>query len=172
MNKNRWPIQLAAFPYALPLLINWQIADHSGDAYWQEYEKALDTYLASHDETLPLNQRYSELKKSKELFEKLYLKGDRHIGTSLALVRINTELDDHQSALDAIEKMLQIMPWLTEPLPESLQIQINRPFLAPIAIYDKKILQGDLGQWIQSSILDALDILDQSQSKKANIESF
>ncbi|MBK1654775.1 hypothetical protein [Allochromatium vinosum] len=163
MNQKRWPTQLADFPYALPLLIGWQIADHSGDVYWPEYEQALNTYLTSQDQGLSLIERYSQLKKSRDLFTALYAKGDRHIGTSLALVRIHYELDEHQQALDAIEQMLQMMPWLAETLPESLQIQINRPFLAPIASYDKRHLEGDLGQWIQAAVLEALDVLDRKQ---------
>lgn len=163
MNQNRWPTQLAAFPYAQPLLIGWQIADHSRDACWTEYETALNIYLTSQDETVPLNKRHEALRKSGQLFSDLYAKGDRHIGTSLALVRIYSELGEHQSALDAIENMLQMMPWLTESLPESLQIQVNRPFLAPIANYDKQTLQGDLGQWIQASVLAAIEELDQYQ---------
>ena len=163
MNQKRWPTQLADFPYALPLLIGWQIADHSGDVYWPEYEQALNTYLTSQDQGLSLSERYSQLRKSRDLFTALYAKGDRHIGTSLALVRIHSELDEHQQALDAIEQMLQMMPWLAETLPESLQIQINRPFLAPIASYDKRHLEGDLGQWIQAAVLEALDVLDRKQ---------
>ena len=161
MNQQRWPTQLASFPYAQPLLIGWQIADHSRDEHWSEYEKALNTYLSSQDEALPLNKRYAELQKSKDLFVELYAKGDRHIGTSLALVRIYSELGEHQAALEAIEQMLQMMPWLTESLPETLQIHINRPFLAPIADYDERMLQDDLGQWIQKSVLAALEVLDQ-----------
>jgi tetratricopeptide (TPR) repeat protein len=163
MNQQLWPKKLAAFPYAQPLLIGWQIADHSKDEHWSEYEKALDNYLYSQNEALPLNKRYAELQKSKDLFVDLYAKGDRHIGTSLALVRIYSELGEHQAALEAIEQMLQMMPWLTEPLPESLQIQINRPFLAPIATYDGRMLRGDLGEWIQAAVLEAFEFLEGSQ---------
>lgn len=154
MIQSRWQTHLAVFPYAQPLLIGWQIADRSEDIYWLEYEKALNTYLSSQDDKFPLSQRYAQLQESKTLFTNLYAKGDVHIGTSLALVRIFLELGEHQSAVDAIEKMLEIMPWLAEPLPESLQLQVNRPFLAPVAVYDKKPLQDDLGQWIQNAILE------------------
>lgn len=160
MNRNRWPIQLAAFPYAQPLLIGWQIADHSRDTHWPEYEQALDCYLASQDESFSLGERYAELHKSKELFDRLYAKGDGHIGTSFALARINSELGDHQAALTAIERMLQLMPWLAEQLPENLQLNINRPFLAPIASFDNRVVQGDLGQWIQAAIIEAMDCLE------------
>lgn len=163
MNQKRWPTQLAEFPYAMPLLIGWQIADHSKDIYWPEYEQALDVYLASQDQKLLLNERYRQLRKSKDLFAALYAKGDRHIGTSLALARINLELDENQQALDVIEQMLQMMPWLADTLPESLQIQINRPFLAPIASYDRRHLESDLGKWIQAAVLEILDILDRHQ---------
>jgi len=161
MNPNRWPTQLAAFPYAQPLLIGWQIADHSRDLYWPEYEQALNTYLASQDESCSLGERHGWLIKSKELFQALAAKGDAHIGTSLALIRLHSELGDRQAAQDALEQMLQIMPWLADPLPERLQIQINRPFLAPIAAFDDRVVQDDLGQWIQAAVLEALEKLDE-----------
>ena len=160
MNQNRWPTQLAAYPYAQPLLIGWQIADHSRDLYWPEYEQALNTYLASQDETCSLGERHGCLIKSKDQFQALAAKGDAHLGTSLALIRLYSELGERQAALDVIEKMLQLMPWLAEPLPESLQIHVNRPFLAPIAVFDDRFVQGDLGQWIQAAVLEALDSLE------------
>lgn len=160
MNQNRWPTQLAAYPYAQPLLIGWQIADHSRDVYWPEYEQALNTYLASQDESCSIGERHGWLIKSKEQFQALAAKGDAHIGTSLALIRLHSELGERQAAQDALEQMLQIMPWLAEPLPESLQIQINRPFLAPIAAFDDRFVQGDLVQWIQAAILEALETLE------------
>ena len=48
------------------------------------------------------------------------------------------------------------MPWLAEPLPDDLQIHINRPFLAPLAMFDERFVEGDLGQWIQAAIIAAL----------------
>ncbi|MFD2112987.1 hypothetical protein [Thiorhodococcus fuscus] len=162
MNQNRWPIQLAAYPYAQPLLIGWQIADHSGDLHWPEYEQALNAYLASQDETCSVGERREWLNKSLDQFRALAAKGDSHIGTGLALVRLNAELGDRQAAMDAIEKILQVMPWLADPLPDELQIQINRPFLAPIASFDGRFVQGDLGQWLQTAIMDALAVLDKN----------
>lgn len=160
MNQNRWPTQLAAYPYAQPLLIGWQIADHSRDLYWPEYEQALNTYLASQDETCSLGERHKWLIESKNQFQALVAKGDAHIGTSLAMIRLHSELGEQQAALDVIEKMLQLMPWLAETLPDSLQIHVNRPFLAPIAEFDDRFVQGDIGQWIQAAILEALERLD------------
>jgi hypothetical protein len=57
MNQRRWPTQLAAYPYAQPLLIGWQIADRERDVYWNDYEPALEAYLASQDETLTDEER-------------------------------------------------------------------------------------------------------------------
>jgi len=163
MNKNRWLTQLAAYPYAQPLLIGWQIADYSMDLYWPEYEQALNIYLASQDEACSIGERYEWLNKSREQFRSLAAKGDSHIGTGLALVRLNAELGDRQAAMNAIENILQVMPWLAEPLPDELQIQINRPFLAPLLDFDNRLLQGDLGQWLQAAILEALEVLGRGE---------
>lgn len=160
MNKNRWPTQLAAYPYAQPLLIGWQIADHSRDLYWSEYEQALNTYLASQDDACSSDERQERLTKSREQFQALFAKGDGHIGTGLALIRVNTELGNHQAAMNAVEQILEVMPWFAETLPDDLQIQINRPFLAPIAAFDSRFVEDNLGKWLQEAIMDALDLLD------------
>ncbi|MTW20640.1 hypothetical protein [Allochromatium palmeri] len=156
MNQHRWPTQLAAYPYAQPLLIGWQIADRARDIHWSDYEQALDAYLASQDETCSLNERHSRLIKSRDQFQALNANGDQHIGTSLALIRLHAELGDSQAVLDAITQMLELMPWLADSLPDDLQIHINRPFLAPIAAFDHRQVEGDLGQWIQAAIMEAL----------------
>lgn len=161
MNQRRWPIQLAVYPYALPLLTEWQTADHSRDLYWPEYEQALEAYLHSQDESKPLGDRYGWLTRSRDQFRALAEKGDAHIGTNLALIRVNLELDDRLAAMDAMEAMLELMPWFRDPLPDSLQLHINRPFLAPIALFDQQVVVGTLGQWLQSSILAALHSLSQ-----------
>lgn len=156
MNQNRWPTQLASYPYAQPLLIGWQIADRSSDIHWPEYEQALNHYLASQDESYSLHERHAQLIKSRDGFQALAAKGDQHIGTGLALIRIHFELNERQAVLDAITQMLDTMPWLAEPLPDDLQIHINRPFLAPLAMFDERFVEGDLGQWIQAAIIAAL----------------
>ncbi|MBK1720386.1 hypothetical protein CKO27_22620 [Thiocystis violacea] len=163
MNQNRWPTQLASYSYAQPLLIGWQIADHSIDPYWPEYEQALNTYLASQDETCTLGERYGWLNKSRNQFHALATKGDGHIGTSLALIRLNSELGNCQAAMDTIEQMLKLMPWLAEALPDDLQIHINRPFLAPIASFDNRFVEGDLGQWLQAAIMETLETLEKQE---------
>ena len=163
MNQRRWPTQLAAYPYAQPLLIGWQIADRERDAYWNDYEQALDAYLASQDETLTDEERRNWLLTSRERFQALAARGDRHIGTSLALIRIHSELGEPQAVVQAIEQMLDIMPWLAEPLPDELELHVNRPFIAPLADFDQKqVFDSDLGQWIQSGIMTALETADRT----------
>ncbi|BCU07443.1 hypothetical protein [Allochromatium tepidum] len=163
MNQRRWPTQLAAYPYAQPLLIGWQIADRERDAYWNDYEQALDAYLASQDETLTDEERRNWLLTSRERFQALAARGDRHIGTSLALIRIHSELGEPQAVIQAIEQMLDIMPWLAEPLPDELELHVNRPFIAPLADFDQKqVFDSDLGQWIQSGVMTALETADRT----------
>lgn len=163
MNPNRWPQQLAAYPYAQPLLIGWQIADHTRDRFWTEYERALDTYLASQDRDKSPAEQRDWLMKSKEAFQRLVAKGDGHIGTHFALVRIQAELGDRQAAMDAIQTLLQAMPWLVEPLPDELELQINRPFVAPTASYDGRGAEDGLGPWLQLSLREALDELERPE---------
>ena len=161
MTQRRWPTQLAAYPYAQPLLIGWQIADRERDVYWTDYEQALDAYLAAQDETLTDEERQTWILTSRERFRALAAKGDRHIGTSLALIRIHSELGEPQGVLQVIEQMLDIMPWMAEPLPDSLEIHVNRPFLAPLPSFDHTpVFDGDLGNWIQSGIMTALEAAD------------
>lgn len=161
MTQRRWPTQLAAYPYAQPQLIGWQIADREQDVYWPDYEQALDAYLAAQDENLTDEERQNWLATSRDGFLSLAAKGDRHIGTSLALIRIHSELGEPQGVQQAIEQMLDIMPWLAEPLPDELELQISRPFLAPLASFeDKQVLDGELGNWIQSGIMAALEAAD------------
>lgn len=160
LNKNSWVSQLNAFPYAQPLMIGWQISDHSKDAYWSEYEQALNTYLSSLDEQNALGERYQNLLKSLKLFQALAEKGDAHLGTSLALIRINFELGNSQEATHAMDKLLQIMPWFSDPIPDELQISINRPFLPPISSFDHRHVNDNLAQWIQAALQEVLMLLD------------
>ena len=163
MIQHRWPTQLAVYPYAQPLMIGWQIADRERDVYWNDYEQALDAYLAAQDENLPDAERQSWLLTSRERFQALAAKGDRHIGTSLALIRIHSELGEPQAVIQAIEQLLDIMPWMAETLPDELEIHINRPFLAPLARFDySQVFEGDLGNWIQSGIMTALETADRA----------
>ena len=161
MKQNHWPNKLAEFLYAEPLVIGWQISDHSKDQYWLEYEKALDMYLESQDEAIPIKKRYEALRSSRDLFLDLSKKGDAHIGTFFALIRIHAELGDSELAKTTITQMLQVMPWLADPLPDELQIQINRPFLMPIASFDQRAVEGTLGQWLQLAVIEALESIDQ-----------
>lgn len=165
MKKKRWPTQFSAYPYARPLINSWLQDDHIQDQYWPEYEQAIENYLVAQDENFSLGDRYNFLLKSKEQFQALAKKGDKHIGTSLALVRISFELEDFVSAQKAIDDMLIIMPWLTETLPETLKIHINRPFLAPMADFDEKIVFGSLVNWLQSAVNYSLAFLSKNQNQ-------
>lgn len=160
MNPILWSAKLASYPYAQPLLIGWQIADHARDRYWAEYERALNQYLDVRDQEVSLDVRHARLLACLQQFQALADSGDGHIGTGLALVRLNVELGDRQGAVDAIERLLQVMPWLAEQLPKELQIQINRPFLAPIASCDHRPVDGGLASWLQESLREALDVLE------------
>lgn len=163
MNPSHWSTQLAVYPYAQPLLIGWQIADHSRDYHWPEYEQALNAYLASQDAAHSEDERQAWLHASQERFTALAANGDAHIGTSFALIRINAELGERQAALDAIEQLLQIMPWLAEPLPEELQLQINRPFVAPLAAFDLRPVEDGLGEWLQAGLRESLETLERPE---------
>ncbi len=159
MNPQSWTTQLAGYPYARPLMIIWQIADRSQDPHWQEYETALSTYLEAQGPECGQERRTQLLTEAKSQFERLASLGDGHIGTRLALIRLNVELEDHPAAVTAVERLLQVMPWLSDPLPDDVTIQINRPFLAPIPEYDLLEAQEGLGQWLQAAISTARDQL-------------
>ncbi|AFL72926.1 hypothetical protein [Thiocystis violascens] len=157
MNQAIWPLRLAAYPYAQPLLIGWQIADRSKDVYWIAYETALNLYLLAQDETRPLNDRYRFLLESQERFRNLLAQGDGHLATHLVLIRILLDLGERQAAVGRLENLLREMTWLAEPLHEDLQISINRPFLPPASDFDHRELQSDLGKWLQASVIETLE---------------
>ncbi|QIK38178.1 hypothetical protein GWK36_09530 [Caldichromatium japonicum] len=172
MTQAHWPTHLAAYPYAQSSLIGWQIADREGDPYWNDYEQALDAYLASQDASLSNEERQAWFLKGRDLFQALSDRGDRHIGTSLALIRIYSELGEPQRVLAAIEQMLELMPWLAEPLPLGLELQINRPFIAPLSdLEQSEILENELGQWLQSGIMAALEAADRALAEAQDTSS-
>ncbi|EGV30541.1 hypothetical protein ThidrDRAFT_2742 [Thiorhodococcus drewsii AZ1] len=160
MNPIPWSAKLASFPYAQPFLIGWQIADHSRDKYWAAYEQALNGYLELREQSGSLSEQKNAIRQSLKQFQELAASGDGHIGTGLALIRLNADLGDRQAAIDAIDQLLQVMPWLAEQLPKELQIQINRPFLAPIESFDHRMVEGGLADWLQASLREALDVLE------------
>ena len=161
MKNSNWQTQLAFFYYTKNIIDDWIASNYSKDKYWIKYQKALDIYLNSKnpDSNSNFGADREKLNQSYEIFQELYKEGDRHIGTSLALVRISIELGRKQDAVDHIAHMLTLMPWLNEPLPETLKINISRPFLAPIAQYEQVEIQISLAKWMQAAILDARTML-------------
>lgn len=162
MHQNIWQSKLAGYPYAQSLMNNWMTLDHSEDVNWKEYEEALNIYLLSQDTGSSLKRRYELLIESQKCFQDLYEKGDTHLGTRLALVRLYSELGENQAAMNMLGSIIEFMPWLAEPLPENLRLHINRPFISPIASFDHREMQDSLGQWFQEALLETLDKLENS----------
>lgn len=159
-----WSLRLSNYHYAQPLLIGWQIADHSKDERWQDYQAALDCYLLSQDQKLPLTARYQRLFESLQRFHHLIEAGDGHLATHMVLIRILFDLGEQQSAVHQIEELVQKMTWLLEPLHEDLRIHINRPFLPLTYDFDQRPVQGDIGTWVQAAVIEALETKRASSS--------
>lgn len=156
-NKLGWPSRFAVFFYATSLVDDWQQTDRSQDLHWPAYEAALDAYLISQDNKLSLANRYASLTDSRERFLQLVAKGDDHLATQLTLIRIHADLEEIPDAIDGIHCILQDIPALLAPATENIEINIDRPFLAPLRAYDAQPIQGSLSQWLQAALLDALD---------------
>ncbi|MBK1694619.1 hypothetical protein CKO09_07695 [Chromatium weissei] len=152
-----WPLDLANYHYAQPLLIGWQIADHSKDERWQDYQMALNCYLLSQDHKQPLTARYQRLLESLQRFHQLIETGDGHLATYMVFIRILFDLGEKQSAVYQIEELIQKMTWLLEPLHEDLRIQISRPFLPLTHDFDQRPVAGDIGTWVQAAVIEALE---------------
>jgi len=157
MHQNLWLKVFASFPFAQPLLIGWQIADRSRDAFWPEYEAALNLYLTSMDVERSLSERYNSLLGSRDAFNNLITQGDGHIATWFLRVRCLFDLGERKQGVDAVRELISEMAWIAEPLDESLCINVNRPFLPPVAEFDARHPRQGLGKWIQASVIEALE---------------
>ncbi|WP_051434564.1 FkbM family methyltransferase [Desulfonatronum lacustre] len=148
---KKWQDVLESRPYAQSLFKNWKAAGmRNDDPFWGKYEEALDSYLSGMDQTLPPAERLVLLNKSRETFADLSAKGDSHVGTSLGLIRVLSDLGERQEAVKLTSQLVQAMG-------KGLQITLNRPFLPPINTFDDRQVQGDLGKWLQAAIFEALE---------------
>jgi len=155
-NKPGWLNRFADFSYAKSLVDDWRQTDRSQDLHWPAYEAALDAYLISQDKKRSLADRYAGLTDSRERFLQLIAKGDDHLATQLTLIRIHADLEKIPDAIDGIHRILQDIPALLATVSENIEINIDRPFLAPLRAYDAQPVQGSLSQWLQAALLDAL----------------
>ncbi|WP_209262202.1 hypothetical protein [Thiorhodococcus minor] len=137
--------------------MSWQLSDHANDIHWSDYEQALNGYLECQDDSLALAERYRALIEARDRFLRLRAQGDGHIATHMMLMRSILDLGDVRAAAQAAEILRTEMPWLTTPLPEDLQLQINRPFLPPTRDFDLRPVRGDLGDWLQAAVLDVFE---------------
>ncbi|GAB0149152.1 MULTISPECIES: hypothetical protein [Marichromatium] len=157
MTESAWYIRLGAYPYAQPFLIDWQIADHGRDPFWSRFEEALERYLDSHDSARPVAERYQALTEAMARFVQLRAEGDGHLATRMVLIRILFDLGERQRAGGEVAGLLQGMTWLTEPIPDDLQIHVNRPLVAPMPSFDQRPVKGDLGLWLQAALIETLE---------------
>ncbi|WP_328986095.1 hypothetical protein [Thiorhodovibrio winogradskyi] len=164
MYQNQWQSFFTSLPYSSSLVHEWSQIDHSGDIHWSAYEQALVTYLASRDESLSLAKRYACLTESMKSFVALREQNDRHIATSFSLIRIHLEEGAPQAARAEIESAVHLMPWLAQSLPRDLRIRVNRPFLAPTASCESRLIEDDLGNWLQWAIVKSIEEIDRMAS--------
>ncbi|NKN33166.1 hypothetical protein [Marichromatium bheemlicum] len=158
MTESAWYIRLGNYPYAQPFLIDWQIADHDRDPFWSRYEAALERYLDSHDQDAAVGERYQALTEALARFVEIRSEGDGHLATRMALIRILFDLGERQRAGNEVAALLQGMTWLAEPIPDDLQIHVNRPLIAPMPAFDRRPVSGDLGLWLQAALLETLEV--------------
>ncbi|MBK1720438.1 hypothetical protein [Thiocystis violacea] len=159
MNQSRWINDLAALPYAQPLLAGWRGADHIQDPGWPDYERALDACLASQDPSLPLAQRYAALTDSRDRLLKLRASDDKAFSTRLLLSRVLHALNESQAAMEETRDLLHDASWLTMSLPADVRIVIDRPFLPPLPAQDHRPFAPErqtLGSWLQAVIHESL----------------
>lgn len=161
MIQNQWQLPLSRLHYASGIAQEWGQIDHFSDALWPVYEQALVVYLASRDESLPVPKRYAYQTESRQQFLALREQGDRHLATSFALIRLQLEEGNAQAVRQEIDSTVQLMPWLTKPLPSEVNIKVNRPFLAPTPSCENRLIENDLGDWLQWAIVQSFAAVDQ-----------
>ncbi|EFI32832.1 glycosyl transferase family 2 [Desulfonatronospira thiodismutans ASO3-1] len=154
-----WQNHLARLPYARDLMPTWQYTFVDPD-----YEQALNLYLSSRDETLPLDQRYEMLLQSKDLLYSLQQDKKYDISDSMLLVRVLTDLGERSQAALSAKKIL-------ERLRQEASIQLQEPFLPPLDSLEQLSMHQAPGTWLQSAVAEALARLEHPTGYHQDIHS-
>lgn len=168
MNQNDWSSLLASYLYTEAFMQGWQNADRSGDPYWLRYEEALNIYLASRDNRRRLTERYASLNDSLQRFQRLKKQGDDHLTIHLGLIRIHADLGDQEAVVSECQRLLEKIPWLQEELPVDEQINIDRPFIAPLSDDDHRNITNGLNDWLRTAIREILKRFDLMAANNLN----
>lgn len=145
---SHWPQRLAAYPYAQPLLADWQAAEP--DNAGRQHQQALDAWFCGDDPQRPPAERLSALLLACELWLDLRNSGDEHIATQIGLLRTFRALGERTMAVNEALGLVQT-------LSEAPNTPLDRPFIPPLADYADRPVEGDLGVWLQAAALEALE---------------
>jgi len=148
-----WISYLAGFPYARPLLLQWEsyLREHAGDTAWRLHQMALDNYATAHSEKMPEETRLIYLSKAYHLLLKLIdIAGN--ISTLQSFARVATELGEYDNALQALDYVAGL-------LESNESLNLDEPFI--LANPQSEIIDpgADIGGWVVRSILGQIDYL-------------
>lgn len=133
------------YAYSSPFVLEWGKIDRSNDLYWEQYEQALDIYLSSRDIEKSVARRYAALVESSQNFLDLRDRGDKHIATQLALIRVYVDLGKTEDAISECNRLI------TE-ISKSHDIQMTRPCLAPFSNEEQRPVRSGWNEWIKLSL--------------------
>lgn len=145
--NNSWQHFFSKLSYSAPLVAEWINIDRSDDLYWNEYERALNTYILSQDKHQSLALRYVNLNKSNQQFYKLKLIGDNNIATQLALLCTYIDLNQTENAAKEARSLI-------DKIEKNSDIKVNRPYLLPFP--EKSILTNNFNCWLKENIKNSI----------------
>lgn len=159
--EKNWTHILGFYVYAAHFVSEWKKADRSSDFYWQKYEQALNFYLSSRDAERLVAHRYADLMKSKKIFLELRQHGDEHVATQLALLRVYVDLGQTENAIAECDRLI-------EEISKEKNIQMTRPFLAPLPSDEQRPFDDDWSKWLRLSLENTKKYLSKSHFDAPN----
>ena len=139
-----WQTYLVGLPYARDLMQTWQYIMLDAD-----YEQALNLYLSSTQDTLPLEKRYQDLLQSQALLLGCEKDQARHMSTSMLLVRIYTDLGERRQAASIAGELLNT-------LQDAGELHLHRPFVPPIKSFETQPVRRNHRSWLTASAMEAI----------------
>ncbi len=108
-----------------------------------DYEQAINCYISSWDDSLPLAERYALLKQS---LEKLSSLQEDHAVYTITHMRVLSDLGLRRKAASQAGQLLK-------DIGQSKTLKMNRPFVPPIAEFDQRPVKEDLSKWLSAAIM-------------------
>lgn len=152
-----WQAVLGQWPYVVALrpdgqmLAAWQRVERGADGHWPAYERALNLYLSAREPSASLTTRWGWLQGCRTLLDRLTANGDQHLATRMLRIRV---LDTLGARAAAVEANVELVKWLDG----HAQLRLDRPFVPPLADYDRRIPQGGVVAWLEAALREGLEV--------------